>query len=74
MGATEAEMNVEAGGTRDGTAAQDAGVASAGLALAGRDGRVAFAVRGALRGVPPGCLAPEPQGRSMVASLECAAA
>lgn len=51
VGTAEAEMNVEAGGTRDGTAAQDAGVASAGLALAGRDGRVAFAVRGALRGV-----------------------
>lgn len=31
-------------------------------------------IRGTLRGVPPGCLAPESQGRSMVASLECAAA
>src|SRR5690606_34371845 len=47
VGAAEADMNVEAGGA----AGQDAGAASAGLALAGRDGRVAFAVRGALRGV-----------------------
>ncbi|RTL19907.1 MAG: DNA mismatch repair protein MutS, partial [Rhodocyclaceae bacterium] len=49
VGAAEADMNVEAGGTGGGAVAQGAG--AAGLALAGRDGRVAFAVRGALRGV-----------------------
>ncbi len=51
VGTAEADMNAEAGVIGDGATGQDVGAASAGLALAGRDGRIAFAVRGALRGV-----------------------
>ncbi len=47
VGAVEAEMNEEAGSE----SATAAGAGAAGFALAGRDGRIAFAVRDALRGV-----------------------